>query len=434
MSLASFFLGDRRGNVAPIFALAIIPVIGLVGAAIDYGRANSIRTALQSSLDATTLAMAKVAPTVTESELQRQANAYFRALLNQPEAKDVTLRVNYSTSGGSSLSIDVAGSVDTTFMRIMGYSKLSIGSSSTVQWGNQRLRVALALDNTGSMSSAGKMTALKTAAKNLLDQLRDAASKNGDVYVSIIPFSKDVNVDSVNYSRSWVRWDLWDAENGSCKLRRSRRRTSVPTDSATCLLVGGRWTSDNHNNWNGCVTDRDRNYDTTNTPPASTVATRFPAEQYSSCPTALMGLSYDWAALDRKIDAMSPDGNTNQAIGLQWAFQSLTSDPLTVPPMDPNYQYQQVIILLTDGLNTQDRWYTDQSSIDARQKITCDNVKAKDITLYTIQVNTDGDPTSSLLKSCASDSAKFFLLTSSNEIGTIFNQIGTTLSQLRIAK
>jgi hypothetical protein len=32
-----------------------------------------------------------------------------------------------------------------------------------------------------------------------------------------------------------------------------------------------------------------------------------------------MALSYDWIALNSKIDAMSPDGGTNQAIGLQWA-------------------------------------------------------------------------------------------------------------------
>ena len=31
------------------------------------------------------------------------------------------------------------------------------------------------------------------------------------------------------------------------------------------------------------------------------------------------------------------------------------------PAEDPNYNYTQVIILLTDGLNTQDRWYTSQS-------------------------------------------------------------------------
>jgi hypothetical protein len=44
-----------------------------------------------------------------------------------------------------------------------------------------------------------------------------------------------------------------------------------------------------------------------------------------------------------------------------------------------------------------------------------------------------------LLQNCAGspgkypDSTKFFLLTSANQIVTTFNQIGTSLSQLRIA-
>ena len=38
------------------------------------------------------------------------------------------------------------------------------------------------------------MTALKTATTNLLTQLQNAVTNDGDVYVSIVPFSKDVNV------------------------------------------------------------------------------------------------------------------------------------------------------------------------------------------------------------------------------------------------
>ena len=119
---------------------------------------------------------------------------------------------------------------------------------------------------------------------------------------------------------------------------------------------------------------------------------------------------------------MTPNGNTNQAIGLQLGWQSLVGGgPFPAPPaMDPNYKYTQVIILLTDGLNTQDRWYTSQNSIDARQALTCANVKAAGITLYTVQVNTGGDPTSTLLQNCASDSSKFFLLTSASQIVTAF--------------
>ena len=185
--------------------------------------------------------------------------------------------------------------------------------------------------------------------------------------------------------------------------------------------------------------DRDQSYDTTNTTPtASNASTLFPAEQYSSCPTSIMGLTYDWNALNNKVDAMSPNGSTNQAIGLQWAWQSLTASPFTVPPTDPSKVYKQVIILLTDGLNTQDRWYGDGShtstQVDARQQILCNNIKASGIVLYTVQVNTGGDPTSTLLQGCASYSDKFFLLTSSNQIVTTFQQIGTELSELRISQ
>jgi von Willebrand factor type A domain len=164
----------------------------------------------------------------------------------------------------------------------------------------------------------------------------------------------------------------------------------------------------------------------------------FPAEQYSSCPLQLKGLSYDWTAT--LVNQMTPNGNTNQAIGLVWGWMSLVGGgPLTVPAMDSNYKYQQVIILLTDGLNTQNRWYSNASQIDTRQQATCANIKTAGITLYTVQVNTGGDPTSTLLQSCASSpdansSQYFFLLTSANEIVTTFQTIGNTISKLHIAK
>jgi hypothetical protein len=67
-------------------------------------------------------------------------------------------------------------------------------------------------------------------------------------------------------------------------------------------------------------------------------------------------------------------------------------------------------------------------------------LNAAGITLYAIQVNTSGDPTSTLLQNCAGspgkypDPSKFFLLTSSNEIVTVFKQIGTAITQLHVAK
>jgi hypothetical protein len=62
----------------------------------------------------------------------------------------------------------------------------------------------------------------------------------------------------------------------------------------------------------------------------------------------------------------------------------------------------------------------------------CANIKAG-ITIYTIQVNTGGDPTSTLLQNCASDSSRFFMLTSASQIVTTSQSIATNLTQLCIA-
>ena len=457
----SRFLRDRRGSVAPMFAIAVIPVIGLTGAAIDYSRASSVRTGMQAAIDATALAMARLAPGLTQSELQQKTTAYFNAMFNHPEAKNLVLTPTYTTAGGAQLTIAISGSVDTTFMKVLGHNSISLGSTSTVKWGNNRLRVALVLDNTGSMNDAGKLPAMKSAAKNLLKQLKDAATSNGDVYVSIIPFNKDVNVGKSNYNQSYIRWDLWDAANGGSSGGFSGSicyngtlwvvsgggfsnggSCSSPT-SGICyngtlynwngsqFTTGGSCT--NHQTWNGCVTDRDQDYDTTNTAPVAQ-ATLFPAEQFHDCPVQLLPLSYDWTALNAKIDEMTAGGMTNQTIGLQWGFQSLTAAPFTIPAKDPNYTYNQVVILLTDGLNTQSRFSTTQSVIDVRTKKACDNIKAAGITLYTLHVNTDGDPASAILQQCASDTSKYFTVTSAGQMQQVFTQIGTNLSKLRIAK
>ncbi len=541
---------QRRGSVAPIFALAIIPVIGLVGAAIDYGRANSIRAGMQSAIDATALAMAKLAPTLTPSQLQQQATAYFQALFIYPDAKNSTIVVTYTASGGSQLTIVTTAAMDTYFMKVMGFPTLNIGSSTTVKWGSSRLRVALVLDTTGSMADSGKMPALQTATNALLTQLKGAVTTNGDVYVSIIPFSKNVNVGAANYSATWIDWTGWEAEPAFTKpanwsslgpgstcpftstnngfgctispVNNATTTTTIPssgtyagyicpdvdsgrtaptqigiyyngcyssvatTTTATntvssgtfascngysnCTCTGSgfskvckqtttttgapythTWVINAHSTWNGCVTDRgtasspNGDYDRLVTAPStSIIATLFPAEQNSYCSPSILGLSYTWTTMTTLVNSLYPLGATNQPIGLVWGWQSLVGGgPLTMPAMDPNYTYNNVIVLLSDGLNTLDRWYgngsTTNTSVDQRMYETstlgtCANVKAAGVTIYTIQVNTGGDPTSTLLQNCASSASKFWMVTTASGIGTVFTQIGTALSQLRIAQ
>jgi hypothetical protein len=108
--------------------------------------------------------------------------------------------------------------------------------------------------------------------------------------------------------------------------------------------------------------------------------------------------------------------------------------PYSVPAQDSNFKFQKVIILMSDGLNTENRWYNSASQIDARQQMTCTNAKAAGITIYTVHVNTDGDPLSTLLQGCASSPDKFWMLTTASALNSTFNTIGSQLTQLRIAQ
>jgi hypothetical protein len=160
--------------------------------------------------------------------------------------------------------------------------------------------------------------------------------------------------------------------------------------------------------------------------------------------------------MDSMVDQMTPNGSTNQPIGLVWGRQSLVGGgPFSAPSINHDSTYKQVIILHSDGLNKQDRWYGDgyhtSAAVDNRMYQTgsgagtCANFKnasTDKVTniIYTIQVNTDNEPTSTLLQNCASseDTApkgqKFYLLTSASQILDVFNKIGTEPTQLRIAK
>ncbi len=450
------FFSERAGNVAITFALAALPAIGFVGAAVDYSRANSVKADMQAALDSTALMLSKEATSDSSAQLQTNAKAYFTALFNRPGSTNIVVSPTYTTSGGTQVVVNGSVSVPTDFMGVVGVNSITVSGSSTVKWGSSRLRVALVLDNTGSMADNGKITALKTATNNLLAQLNTAAATNGDVYVSIVPFANDVNIGSTNYAATYIDWTDWNANNGTCRSYTGRTQPQTLSD---CSAARGSWTADSHTTWNGCVTDRGAplstgatapsagNYDETITAPVSgNTATMYPADQNlaSTCTQPIMGLNYDWTSMTSLVNSMQPSGSTNQPIGLVWGWQTLVGGgPFTSPAMDPNYTYSQVIILLSDGLNTEDRWYGDGSTtstqVDSRMVTstgsgTCANIKAAGITIYTIQVNTGGDPTSTLLQSCATDSSKFFLLTSSNQIVTTFNAIGTNLSNLYVSK
>ena len=360
--LIAAFGRSNDGNIAILFGIAVIPIITFVGAAVDYTRAVSARSSMQAALDSTALMLGKdlTEGTITTSQISEKADAYFRALYTNTEAKTVAITATYTqnSGNGSTVLVNGSGNIETGFMRVVGFPTMDFNTSSTSVWGNVRMRVAMVLDVTGSMSSSGKMPAMQTAAKALVDQLSALQKNPGDIYISLVPFAKDVNIGSSFYNSSWIDWSTLDSQSatntwGTCS-------NSSYTTRSNCKSNGKTWTPD-RTKWNGCVTDRDQNYDTMNTAPSSSNApTMVVAEEYTSGSTnyckigssayvqPVVPLSYNWSSLKTAIDNLDPTGNTNQGIGLAWGWLTLgTGVPFSAPAKDTaNYTYKEAIVLL----------------------------------------------------------------------------------------
>ena len=401
----SRFFADRRGGVAPMFALGLVPVIGFVGAAVDYSRGNAARTAMQAALDATGLMLSRDAAPMTPAQVSAAAVSYFTAQFNRPETANiqVTAALSSPQAGSFTLHVEASGNVPTTFTKLLGQEKLDIGSSAQVKWGVKKLELALVLDNTGSMAQSGKLTQLKLASHNLLTTLQNAAKQPGDVKVAIIPF------DRVNIGTGYK--DQFCIDYTVKSIQKSQ--------------------------WTGCVMDRDQSNDVLDTEPVSgSVHTLYPATTCGQL-TSLMPLTdvldtTGHTNLNNKIDAMQASGNTNVTIGLAWAWHALTPTlPLPEGSAPDPSKLDKVIILLTDGTNTQNRWSSSESSIDSRTSAACANVKAASIQIYTVRV-IDGNTT--LLKNCASKPSMYYDVQQATQLNGVFTSIAQTLANLRIAK
>lgn len=411
------FRSDRRGNVLIMFGFALVPLIGLVGAAVDYGRASTARQMLSAAVDSAALMAARDAAKLTDAQLRTRIDQWIRANLNGDAAE---------TFGGATISIDrtartvdIAANLDvkTTLIRVLGQDTVAVNSSSQSAWGTNQIELALVLDNTGSMSSSGKMTALKAASLDLINIMKDAATEPDQIKISIVPFSTRVLLETSNKNASWLRW------------------TQTQT---TCNRWNCTTTTISKSSWEGCVADRDQSYDVSDGDGGGTNATKYPADfcdQYSpSTQAKILPLTSDWTALTNRVNAMTPVGATNVTIGAIWGMATLSSAaPFTEAQAAGTARLKKYMILLTDGDNTKNRFEGNGSSsnpnIDTRTALACENIKAAGVQVYTIRV-IDGNAT--LLRNCASSSNMYYDVQSASQLSPVFQAIAREISQVRL--
>lgn len=211
------FGADRRGNVAMIFGLTLIPIMLTVGAAVDYTRYVTTRAALQEATDSATLA---VASKMTSSTTVAQATSQTLNILQTRRefanaiVTNVTISADRQTFCASSQV-----TIPAVIMKIANIETVTPTASSCANLAgaadpNTTYEIALVLDNSGSMmegtSGTTKIKALQTAANNFISTM---FKKSKNVKFSITPFA--ANVVAVDPSNNGNRNASWVDNSGA---------------------------------------------------------------------------------------------------------------------------------------------------------------------------------------------------------------------------
>ena len=164
------FRSANGANVTITFALATIPMIGFVGAAVDYSHANSVQDCDAGRLGCHRADAVQGSNQADGAQIQTKGNDYFKALFTRPEATGLAIKRHLHEDRRLAGDRQGQRGCEDRLHAVDGLlSKLKVAVDSHARWGTTKLQVALALDTTGSMASDNKMPALKTATKELLD-------------------------------------------------------------------------------------------------------------------------------------------------------------------------------------------------------------------------------------------------------------------------
>jgi len=394
-SILSRFKADKKGNVGIIFGIVLVPIMIAMGSAVDYSQAFTKQKNLSTAVDAAVLAggvFSQSSQNVFEDKVRQTLYSNF------PEADVASLTFDLDAAT-SVVQVTATSNVPTAFAGIWGVSSIPIQATASAAPNRQWAEIALVLDNTGSMGSSGKMDALKSAAKRLVNTLHDTADDPSKLFIGVVPFSGTIRLgpDLLNssfidsngqsgisgedfipgttnvldlYSAmdefSWngcVRaraggYDLLDTEANAGNPDTLFLPYFAPDepddnddneDNGTGYWFYNRYIDDNKPNPGGSMEQRQRDtvkY-TTVTPNSGNVGI---GPEFNCPPQPILDLTTTRQDVLDAIDGMVPQGSTVIPTGLAWGWRLVTpAAPYQARPFDN--ENKKFIILLTDGQN-----------------------------------------------------------------------------------
>lgn len=283
------FLQDTHGNMAMLFILMSTVLFLFVGGAVDYTRYNGMRANILDSLDAASLAVARMEEKHkdwTPDQLVAYGERFF---VENSTYEGALLKPNHApyTEIGDIVTFDLVtddtkvracidGSIETHLLPVVNIRYLEISQCVGItKAGAGRVEIALVLDMTGSMNSSvggeKKMTSLKKAVVAMLDVMFGDDTQSDNLKIGVVPFNYHVNAGGAT---SWVStWGDLNAQSHYHGARFIHVDENGNVDANTKVNHYRLYDSDPDANWTGCVESRPYPLDELDTPPGSATTT-----------------------------------------------------------------------------------------------------------------------------------------------------------------
>lgn len=181
------FRRDEDGSLVYFTLVLFLLMIMMGGIAVDAMRYEQRRTALQSTLDRSTLAAASMTQDLDPESVVRD---YFDKAGLTPYLTKVTVSegLNYRN-----VKAQAKANAEPMFLGLLGIKDFQAKAVSAAEQRINNVEIMLILDVSGSMNSNNRITNLKTAAREFVSTLltNDGEHK---ISIGIVPFNGQVNL------------------------------------------------------------------------------------------------------------------------------------------------------------------------------------------------------------------------------------------------
>ena len=198
------FAANESGATAVIYALVLLPLLLVMGLALDFSRIRTAQSHLQAAVDGATLSSAldfagsaTLAPADRLDIAADTFEAIYSADIATAQGGFETVSIDVTPEGDDGVRGTVNARLNLAFGSFFGRESIDFQATSAAAAGPpQDLEIILALDNTGSMFRNNRFNLMRSATKGFVDTIFDGATTPDQTYIGVVPWATTVNINT----------------------------------------------------------------------------------------------------------------------------------------------------------------------------------------------------------------------------------------------